>query len=133
MILRLDGAKKRSVYQGPGLGVWYALEYPTGRTLAWWEGEEGEREEIGDFPTLEEAYEAIEEHFSRRMDEIVASLEDEVLGPLFAWEAYPEGEEGEGAVHLGEGGPKEEPPWDLYTPDEPPEDWDDDADMDPIL
>jgi hypothetical protein len=66
MILRLDGAKKRSVYQGPGLGVWYALEYPTGRTLAWWEGEEGEREEIGDFPTLEEAYEAIEAHFSRK-------------------------------------------------------------------
>jgi len=119
MILRLDGAKKRSVYQGPGLGVWYALEYPTGRTLAWWEGEEGEREEIGDFPTLEEAYEAIEDHFSRRMDEIMARLdEDEVLGPLFAWE-YPEGEE---------------PPWDLCTPDEPPEDWDDDAeDMDPIL
>jgi hypothetical protein len=85
MILRLDGAKKRSVYQGPGLGVWYALEYPTGRTLAWWEGEEGEREEIGDFPTLEEAYEAIEAHFSRKVDEIVASLdEDEVLGPLFA-------------------------------------------------
>jgi hypothetical protein len=27
----------------------------------------------------------------------------------------------------------QEPPWDLYTPDEPPEDWDDDADMDPIL
>lgn len=122
MILRLDGAKKRSVYQGPGLGVWYALEYPTGRTLAWWEGEEGEREEIGDFPTLEEAYEAIEEHFSRKVDEIVASLEGDLLS-LFASEEYPEGEEGEG----------EEPPWDLYTPDEPPEDWDDDADMDPIL
>jgi hypothetical protein len=123
MILRLDGAKKRSVYQGPGLGVWRALEYPTGRTLAWWEGEEGEREEIGDFPTLEEAYEAIEAHFSRKVDEIVASLEGDLLGSLFASEEYPEGEEGEG----------EEPPWDLYTPDEPPEDWDDDADMDPIL
>jgi hypothetical protein len=123
MILRLDGAKKRSVYQGPGLGVWYALEYPTGRTLAWWEGEEGEREEIGDFPTLEEAYEAIEEHFSRKVDEIVASLEGDLLGSLFASEEYPEGEEGEG----------EEPPWDLYTLVEPPEDWDDDADMDPIL
>jgi hypothetical protein len=123
VILRLDGAKKRSVYQGPGLGVWYALEYPTGRTLAWWEGEEGEREEIGDFPTLEEAYEAIEDHFSRKVDEIVASLEGDLLGSLFASEEYPEGEEGEG----------EEPPWDLYTLDEPPEDWDDDADMDPIL
>jgi hypothetical protein len=119
VILRLDGAKKRSVYQGPGLGVWYALEYPTGRTLAWWEGEEGEREEIGDFPTLEEAYEAIEDHFSRKVDEIVANLEGDLLS-LFASEEYPEGE-------------GEEPPWDLYTLDEPPEDWDDDADMDPIL
>jgi len=85
VILTFDGARKRYVYQGEGLGSWIALEYPTGRTLAWWEGEEGEREEIGDFPTLEAAYEAIEAHFARKVAELALPEEDldEDLDPPF--------------------------------------------------
>jgi len=82
MILTFGGARKRYVYQGEGLGSWIALEWATGRTLAWWEGEEGEREEIGDFPTLEAAYEAIEAHFARKVAELALPEEDPDAGDL---------------------------------------------------
>jgi len=80
MILRFDGSRKRRVYETP-MGEGWIQEWPTGRCRAWWEGPGGEREDLGDFPSLEEAYEALAEAFARRVAE--AGLEEEDLEPPF--------------------------------------------------
>lgn len=80
MILRFDGSRKRRVYETP-MGEGWIQEWPTGRCRAWWEGPGGEREDLGDFPSLVEAYEALAEAFARRVAE--AGLEEEDLEPPF--------------------------------------------------
>ncbi|RTI15617.1 hypothetical protein [Thermus scotoductus] len=79
-VLRFDGSQKRRVYETP-MGDGWVQEWPTGRCRAWWEGPEGEREDLGDFPGLEEAYEALEEAFIRRVAEV--GLDEEDLEPPF--------------------------------------------------
>ena len=76
-IIRLDGSRKRRVYETE-FGNWWIQEWPTGRCRAWWEGPKGEQEELGDFPTLEAAYEAIEADFGRRVQ-----VEEDDLDPPF--------------------------------------------------
>ncbi|MGC8876506.1 hypothetical protein [Thermus sp.] len=78
-VLRLDGSRKRQVYETP-VGEGWIQEWPTGRCRAWWEGPGGEREDLGDFPSLEEAYEALEEAFARRVRE--AGLEEDLDPPF---------------------------------------------------
>ncbi len=63
------------------MGDGWVQEWPTGRCRAWWEGPEGEREDLGDFPSLEEAYEALEAAFARRVAEV--GLDEEDLEPPF--------------------------------------------------
>ncbi|MFN4073634.1 MAG: hypothetical protein ACK4G4_11100 [Thermus sp.] len=79
-VLRFDGSQKRRVYETP-MGDGWVQEWPTGRCRAWWEGPGGEREDLGDFPSLEEARGALEAAFARRVAEV--GLDEEDLEPPF--------------------------------------------------
>jgi hypothetical protein len=81
-ILRFDGSRKRRVYETP-MGDGWVQEWPTGRCRAWWEGPGEEWEDLGDFLSLEEAYEALEAAFARRVREAGLGEDGEDLDPPF--------------------------------------------------
>lgn len=83
MVLGWNGERKRAVYFGEGLGIFYLVEPRLGPIRGYWRKPTGEEEELGTWSTLEEAYDALEERFARWVKEEGWREDEDPYSPPF--------------------------------------------------